>query len=47
LTSFIWLIDLTLLAVLAPLPRKRIRPLTGGVMIAIYLIFVLLQVVGI
>jgi len=47
LTNFIWLIDLMLLAVLAPLPRKRIRPLTGGVMIAIYLIFVLLQVVGI
>jgi Ca2+/Na+ antiporter len=47
LAHFTWLIDLTLLAVLAPLPRRRMSALAGGVMIAIYLAFVLLQVLGV
>jgi cation:H+ antiporter len=47
LAHFTWLIDLTLLAALAPLQRRRLSPVAGGVMIAIYLCFVLLQVLGI
>jgi cation:H+ antiporter len=44
---FIWLIDLTLLAVLAPLPRSRLSRAAGAVIIAVYVIFVLLRVLGI
>jgi Ca2+/Na+ antiporter len=44
---FIWLIDLTLLAVLAPLARGRLSRAAGAVIIAIYVIFVVLRVLGI
>lgn len=44
---FIWLIDLTLLAVVAPLPRSRLSRGAGAIIIAIYLIFVVLRVLGI
>ena len=44
---FIWLIDLTLLAVLAPLARGRLSRMVGAVIIAIYVIFVVLRVLGI
>jgi Ca2+/Na+ antiporter len=44
---FIWLIDLTLLAVLAPLARGRLSRVAGAVIIAIYVIFVVLRVLGI
>ena len=47
LVYFAWLIDLTLLAVLAPLPRRRLTPIAGGVIIGIYLVFVVLRVLGI
>jgi cation:H+ antiporter len=44
---FGWLLDLTLLAVLAPLPHRRISRTTGAAIIALYLIFVVLKVVGV
>ncbi len=47
LAYFTWLVALTLLALLAPLPRSRLSPITGGVIIAIYLVFVGLRVAGI
>jgi cation:H+ antiporter len=47
LPYFTWLIGLTLLAVLAPIPRSRLSRTAGGVIIAIYVLFVLLRVLGI
>jgi cation:H+ antiporter len=47
LPYFGWLLDLTLLAVLAPLPRRRLSPTTGLAIIAIYLAFAGLRLVGI
>jgi cation:H+ antiporter len=47
LAYFTWLIDLTLLAVLAPLPHSRLSQMAGGVIIAIYVVFVVLRVAGV
>ena len=47
LAYFTWLIDLTLLAVLAPLPRRRLSRVAGALIIAIYLVFVVLRVLGV
>jgi len=47
LPYFTWLIVLTLLAVLAPLPRSRLSPVAGGLVIAIYVVFAALRVVGV
>jgi cation:H+ antiporter len=47
LAYFGWLLDLTLLAVLAPLPRRRLSRTTGAAIIAIYLIFAGLRLIGI
>jgi len=47
LPYFTWLIVITLLAVLAPLPRSRLSRPTGIVIIAIYLFFAALRVAGI
>lgn len=47
LPYFTWLIVLTLLAVLAPLRRGRLSPVAGGLIIAIYLVFAALRVVGV
>ncbi len=47
LPYFTWLIDLTLLAVLAPLPRSRLSLPAGSVIIAIYLVFVALRALGV
>jgi cation:H+ antiporter len=47
LVYFTWLLDLTLLAVLAPIPRRRLSRVAGAVIIAIYLVFVVLRVLGI
>jgi len=47
LAYFTWLIELTLLAVLAPLPRSRLSRVAGGVIIAIYVVFVALRVAGV
>lgn len=47
LAYFTWLIDLTLLAVLAPLPHSRLSRFAGGVIIAIYMLFVGLRVAGV
>jgi cation:H+ antiporter len=44
---FGWLLDLTLLAVLAPLPRRRLSRTTGVAIIALYLIFVALRLAGV
>jgi cation:H+ antiporter len=44
---FGWLLDLTLLAVLAPLPRRRLSRTAGGVIIGLYLTFVALRVAGV
>jgi cation:H+ antiporter len=44
---FGWLLDLTLLAVLAPLPGRRLSRVAGGVIIAIYLVFVALKFAGV
>ncbi len=44
---FGWLVDLTLLAVLAPLPHRRLSPVAGAFIIALYLVFVGLKVAGI
>jgi cation:H+ antiporter len=44
---FGWLVDLTLLAVLAPLPRRRLSRTAGAAIIALYLIFAGLRVAGI
>jgi cation:H+ antiporter len=44
---FGWLLDLTLLAVLAPLSHRRLSRTTGAAIIALYLIFVGLRVAGI
>jgi cation:H+ antiporter len=44
---FGWLLDLTLLAVLAPLPRRRLSRAAGVAIIAIYLVFAGLRVAGI
>ncbi|HEX2681357.1 MAG TPA: hypothetical protein VHQ03_08695, partial [Candidatus Dormibacteraeota bacterium] len=43
--DFAWLIGLTLLAVVAPVPRSRITRLAGGTIMAIYLLFVVLRVI--
>jgi len=47
LAYFGWLLDLTLLAVLAPLSRRRLSRTAGAAIIALYLIFAALRVVGI
>lgn len=47
LPSFLWLLDLTLLAVLAPLPRGRLSRTAGGAIIAVYALFVALLAIGI
>jgi Ca2+/Na+ antiporter len=47
LPYFTWLIVLTLLAALAPLPRGRLSPVAGGLVIGIYLVFAALRVVGV
>ena len=47
LPYFTWLIVLTLLAVVAPLPRGRLSPIAGGLVIAIYLVFAALRVAGV
>jgi cation:H+ antiporter len=44
---FGWLVDLTLLAVLAPLPRRRLSRTAGAAIIALYLVFAGLRVAGI
>jgi cation:H+ antiporter len=44
---FGWLLDLTLLAVLAPLARRRLSRPAGAAIIALYLIFAGLRVAGI
>jgi Ca2+/Na+ antiporter len=44
---FGWLLDLTLLAVLAPLARSRLSRTTGAAIIAVYLVFVALKVAGV
>jgi Ca2+/Na+ antiporter len=44
---FGWLLDLTLLAVLAPLPHRRMSRTAGGAIIAIYLIFGGLRIAGV
>jgi hypothetical protein len=41
------LVDLTLLAVLAPLARRRLSRTTGAAIIALYLVFAGLRVAGI
>jgi Ca2+/Na+ antiporter len=46
LAYFLWLFGLTLLAVLAPLPRSRLSRTAGGLIIAIYLGFVALRALG-
>lgn len=47
LAYFGWLLDLTLLAVLAPLPGRRLSRVAGAFIIAIYLIFVGLRTAGV
>jgi cation:H+ antiporter len=47
LAYFTWLAGLTLLAVLAPLPRARLSRFAGALIIAIYLVFVLMQLLGV
>jgi Ca2+/Na+ antiporter len=47
LAYFGWLLDLTLLAVLAPLARRRLSRPAGAAIIALYLIFAGLRVAGI
>ncbi len=47
LAYFTWLIELTLLAVLAPLPHSRLSRVAGGFIVGIYVIFVGLRVAGI
>jgi Ca2+/Na+ antiporter len=44
---FGWLLDLTLLAVLAPLPHRRLSPTAGAVIIGLYLALVALLVAGV
>jgi cation:H+ antiporter len=46
LPYFAWLGALTLLAVLAPLPRGRLSMTAGAVIIAVYLLFVTLRLLG-
>ena len=47
LADFAWLLDLTLLAVLAPLLRRRLTRVTGGAIIGLYLVFVVLRIAGV
>jgi cation:H+ antiporter len=47
LPYFTWLIALTLLAVLAPLPRSRLSRVAGALIIAIYLVYAGLRVFGV
>ena len=47
LPYFTWLIALTLLAVLAPLPRSRLSRVAGALIIAIYLLYAGLRVFGV
>ena len=47
LAYFGWLLDLTLLAVLAPLSRRRLSRTAGAAIIVLYLIFAALRVAGI
>jgi Ca2+/Na+ antiporter len=44
---FGWLLVLTLLAVLAPLPKRRLSRTTGTAIIALYLVFVALKLAGV
>jgi Ca2+/Na+ antiporter len=46
LADFRWLAALTLLAVVAPLPSGRLNRFAGGLIIAIYLVFVLRRVIS-
>lgn len=43
---FGWLLGLTLIAVLAPLPHRRLSRTTGTAIIALYLVFVALKLAG-
>jgi cation:H+ antiporter len=47
LPYFTWLIELTLLAVLAPLPHSKLSRVAGGVIICIYLVFVAVKLAGV
>ena len=47
LPYFTWLAVLTALAVLAPLPRRRLSRTGGALIIAIYVVFAALRVIGI
>lgn len=47
LPYFGWLVDLTLLAVLAPIPRSRLSRTAGAAIIGIYLVFVVLRIAGV
>ena len=47
LAYFGWLVDLTLLAVLAPLPHRRLSRTAGAAIIVLYLVFAGLKVAGI
>jgi cation:H+ antiporter len=44
---FGWLLDLTLLAVFAPLPHRRLSRTTGMAIIAVYVVFVALKLAGV
>jgi len=46
-TDFVWLILLTMLAVIVPLPRGRLARANGVALIAIYAAFVVLRVAGV
>lgn len=47
LPYFTWLIALTLMAVLAPLPRSRLSRVAGALIIVIYLVYAVLRVAGV
>lgn len=47
LTFFAWLVGLTLLAVLVPLPYSRLSRLAGAAIIVVYLLFVALRLSGV
>lgn len=46
LPYFAWLVVLTLLAVLAPLPHSRLSPVAGALIISLYVVFVASTVFG-
>ena len=47
LPYFLWLIDLTLLAVLATLVRSRLSAAAGAAIIAVYVVFAALRILGV